>query len=83
MLYTDLDGLWDDLFEASLNDARSFSHLKKQVLHSNPILESFGNARTILNDNSSRFGKFIELTIHNSGTLCGFSIKTYLLERYG
>eukprot|EP00624_Nannochloropsis_granulata_P003466 evm.model.NODE_27573_length_56350_cov_23.676434.5 len=65
--------------------------IARQVLQSNPILESFGNARTIRNENSSRFGKFIELHFANAtaggagaagkGTLMGASIATYLLEK--
>jgi len=55
--------------------------LEKQVLQSNPILESFGNARTLRNDNSSRFGKFINISFNSSGVLCGASIETYLLEK--
>lgn len=51
------------------------------MLQSNPILESFGNARTIRNDNSSRFGKFIEINFSKSGRLTGASVATYLLEK--
>ena len=53
----------------------------EKVLQSNPLLEAFGNARTVRNDNSSRFGKFIELNFDKRGLLIGASIKTYLLEK--
>eukprot|EP00957_Ditylum_brightwellii_P054026 4092390-Ditylum_brightwellii.AAC.1 len=53
----------------------------ERVLQSNPILEAFGNARTLRNDNSSRFGKFIELGFSRAGTLLGAKVQTYLLEK--
>ena len=59
----------------------SDQQVEKQVLQSNPILESFGNARTIRNDNSSRFGKYININFSHTGRLTGASIDTYLLEK--
>lgn len=59
----------------------SGSNTEQKVLESNPILESFGNARTIRNDNSSRFGKFIEIQFSETGKLLGAFIDSYLLEK--
>jgi len=53
---------------------------EEKVLSSNPLLESFGNAMTLRNDNSSRFGKFVNLRFSRGGRLVGGAVETYLIE---
>ncbi len=55
--------------------------LEDQIVATNPILESYGNAKTSRNDNSSRFGKFIRIHFTTSGKLAGCDIVSYLLEK--
>ena len=57
------------------------SDVEKQILATNPIMEAFGNAKTTRNDNSSRFGKYLEILFNKETSIIGARIRTYLLER--
>ncbi|GMH94986.1 hypothetical protein TL16_g13051 [Triparma laevis f. inornata] len=65
---------------SSILPSPSTSLIVKRVLDSNPLLESFGNAKTMRNDNSSRFGKYTQLQF-SSGVLVGSECGVYLLEK--
>ncbi|KAI0792931.1 P-loop containing nucleoside triphosphate hydrolase protein [Abortiporus biennis] len=64
--------------KVSLDDS---SEVERQILATNPVLEAFGNAKTTRNDNSSRFGKYIQILFDGEQEIVGARIRTYLLER--
>ncbi|XP_047198990.1 unconventional myosin-Vb [Hippoglossus stenolepis] len=66
---------------AVVGGAAQQTSVEERVLASNPIMESIGNAKTTRNDNSSRFGKYIEIGFGRKGDIIGAKMRTYLLEK--
>ncbi|CAG2205322.1 MYO5 [Mytilus edulis] len=66
---------------AMVGGSQAETQVEKRVLASNPIMEAIGNAKTTRNDNSSRFGKYIELSFNKKNEIIGAHMRTYLLEK--
>ena len=69
--------------EVSGGHDSSIQGIKDMVLATNPLLESFGCAKTLRNNNSSRHGKYLEIMFNNAGEPVGARITNYLLEKVG
>lgn len=67
--------------KGSKSRADTISETEEQILATNPVMEAFGNAKTTRNDNSSRFGKYIEIMFDKNTDIIGARIRVYLLER--
>ncbi|KPP70302.1 unconventional myosin-Vb-like, partial [Scleropages formosus] len=66
---------------AVVGGASQQTSVEERVLATNPIMEAIGNAKTTRNDNSSRFGKYIEIGFGHQGNIIGANMRTYLLEK--
>ena len=66
---------------ASVGGAANETQIEKKILASNPLMEAIGNAKTTRNDNSSRFGKYIEIIFSDQHQILGATMRTYLLEK--
>ena len=79
------DRLTSEVMDRGLGDTtarqQEMNQTIRKVLESNPLLEYFGNAKTLRNDNSSRFGKFVQLQFNQTSILVGAHAFTYLLEK--
>ena len=69
------------MFYHTISNPNAPQTIADQIMESNPVLEAFGNAKTLRNNNSSRFGKWMEVNFNQANKICGCRIVNYLLEK--
>jgi len=78
---TEASKIFMQYIAAVSKSSKEVDRVKNQLLDSNPLLEAFGNSKTLRNDNSSRFGKYMEIQFEHNGAPAGGKITNYLLEK--
>lgn len=73
--------VYNHVLNHSIRSQANNRTLQEKILLVNSLVEAFGNACTVINDNSSRFGKYLEMKFTSGGTVVGAQMSEYLLEK--